>query len=109
MTRMVEGEKAHDETRRAEAALRAMVSNHGLLDGVQIALALGKVIDRDDFLALDLAHELDAAVHGLITDPAFLQRAERDGAGAAIALGTALLRAAGALLKTQIVEHRVHG
>src|SRR4029078_9532443 len=67
-----------------------------------------EIIHRDDFLAVDLAHELNAAVHGLIADLALLQRAERDGAGTAIAFGAALLGAAGALLETQIVQHRIH-
>ena len=52
---VVEGEQRHDESRRAEAALRSMAAHHRLLNRVQPALQLREVVHDDHILAVDLA------------------------------------------------------
>ena len=52
--RLVQGEQAHDDPRRAEAALGAVVLDHGGLDGVQPAVRADQILDRDDVGAISL-------------------------------------------------------
>ena len=106
---VVEGEQRHHEARRAEAALGAMVPHHRGLNRVQAAFAFREIIDGDDLLAVDLAHELNAAVDGLVANLIAVERAQRHRAGAAITLGTAFLGAGGAFPEPQVVEQRVAG
>ena len=47
----LQGEQRHHKARRAEAALRAVAIDHGLLDAVQLALVL-EVFDADELLAV---------------------------------------------------------
>ena len=42
---MIGGEQAHDDTRRAETALRAVQVDHGLLHRVE-RVAVGEILDR---------------------------------------------------------------
>ena len=53
---MIEGEQAHHDARRAEAALRAVLLDHRRLDRMQPA-AVGKVLDGDDLGAVRLAEQ----------------------------------------------------
>ena len=62
---MVGREQAHHDARRAEAALRAVMIDHRLLDRVQ-RLAVGEILDRDEFRAVELAEEQDAGVDRLV-------------------------------------------
>ena len=54
----------------------------------------GKVVDGDELLAVDLAHQQDAGIDGLIDEPAVSQRAQRHGAGATVSFVAAFLGAA---------------
>ena len=102
---MEEGEERHDEARRAEAALRAVGLDQRLLDGVEIAVAVRQVLDGDQLLAVERRHELDAGIDRAIAEPVAVELAEHHRAGAAIALGAALLGAAAPLDPAQILEH----
>jgi len=103
---MVEREEAHHDAGRAEAALRAVMGHHRLLDGVQFP-AFGQIVDGDDVLAVALAKELDACIDRLVDENAVPDPARGHGAGAAIALVAALLRSLRAFAQTQIVEQRL--
>src|SRR5579863_2582181 len=67
--RLVERKEAHHDARRAEAALRAMQVDHRLLDRMEV-FAFGKVLDSDDFGAVDLAKQHDAGVDRLVVHAA---------------------------------------
>src|SRR6185369_17489051 len=56
----------HDEARRAEAALRSMAIDHGLLHRVQPIASL-ESLDGDDLLPLERADAQDAGIHRLVT------------------------------------------
>ncbi len=101
---LVKREQRHDEARRAEAALRAVVLDHRELHGMQRAVLLGEVLDRHHLAAVHLSEQHDAGVDRLVHQLAVAHTAERDRAGAAIALATALLGAGGALALAQIIE-----
>ena len=102
---MIEREQGHHEAGRAEAALRAVTLDHGLLHGVQGAVGPAQVLDRDQLLAVELRHEQDAGVDRAIADAIALELAQHHGTGAAIALGAAFLGAAAALHLAQPVQH----
>ncbi len=99
---MIEREQRHDEAGRAEAALRAVALDHGLLHRVQAAI--GEVINDDHVGAVGLTGEQDAGIDRRIGDAAIDAAAQHHRAGAAIALGAALLGAERALMQAQIVE-----
>ena len=65
---------------------------------------IGEIIDGHDFLAVDLAEQQDAGIDRLIDELAVLERAQRHGAGAAVAFAAAFLGAARAFIEPQIVE-----
>ena len=65
---LVHAEQAHDEARRAEAALAAVALHHGLLRGVQRAVGGGDVFDRPHGHAVHRMGQADAAVDGLVLD-----------------------------------------
>src|SRR5581483_2137839 len=97
-------EHRHDEARRAEAALGAVVLDHGLLHGVRAAEAL----DGHELAARDHGHERDARVDRAEARPALrVTLDEVDRAGAAVALGAALLRAREAARAEPVGERRV--
>ena len=102
---VVEREQAHDDSRRAEAALRAVEIDHRLLDRVQ-RVAVGEILDRQHFRAVDLPQQQNAGVDGLISERAVAQARQHNGAGAAIALGAAFLRSLRPRLLAQPVEQR---
>ena len=102
--RLIEGEQAHDEAGRAEAALRGVALDHRGLHRMELALRADKVLDRDDLGAVDLAEELDAGVDRLVDQPAVAEPADGDRAGAAVALAAALLGALRPLRLAEIVE-----
>src|SRR5690606_18073318 len=88
---MVQREQGHHEARRAEAALRAVALDHGLLYGMERAVGAAQVLDRDQLPAVALRHEQDAGVDRAVADPLAVELAEHHGAGAAVALGAAFL------------------
>ena len=100
--RVIKPEQRHDEARRAEAALRAVGLDHGLLHRVQATI--GEVINGDHLGTVGLAGEQDAGIDRRIGDAAIDAAAQHHRAGAAIALGAAFLGAERALLQAQIVE-----
>ena len=71
--------------------------------------AISEIIDGDQLLAVQLAHQHDAGIDGLIDDAAVAQRSKCHGAGAAVAFITAFLGAARFLLETEIVEYSARG
>ena len=85
-------EQAHHDAGRAEAALRAVLARHRLLDRMQYA-AFGKIFDRDQFAAFQLAEQRDAGIDRLIDQAAVALARHDDGAGAAIALRAAFFGA----------------
>ena len=97
-------EQRHHETGCAETALRGVMLDHRLLDRVEIAVAL-EVLDRDQGLAVEHAHELNAAVDRPIPQPAVLEVPDNGGARAAIAFGASLLGAGQPLRLAQITKH----
>ena len=98
----------HHEARRAEAALRSMRVDDGLLAGMQFARRALKALDRDDRLAVQHRQKLDAGVHRPVAHCIAVELADRNRAGAAIALGAAFFRPGEALPVTQVIEQR-HG
>ena len=100
---MIQGEQAHHDAGRAEAALRAVTGDHRLLHGME-TFGARKILDRDHLGAVELTEEEDAGVHRFIGEPVSSQPPEHHGAGAAIAFGAAFLRADAALAEAQIVE-----
>ena len=103
--RMIGGEQAHHDARRAEAALRAVQVDHRLLDRME-RVALGEILDGDEFDAVELAKQQDAGVDRLVAQPPALQARQDNRAGAAVAFAAALLRSLGERLLAQPVEHR---
>jgi len=97
-------EQAHDDTRRAKAALRAVAIDHRLLDGVQRAIWLAQVFHGIEGAAVEGGQELDAGVDGLEGETAFaIEFADDDGAGAAVAFRAAFLGAAGTQILAQVL------
>jgi len=102
---MKQGEQRHHETGRAEAALRTVKVDHGLLDRMQAAL-MHEIFDADEVGAIGLAGQHDAGVDRGIDEATADAASQHDRAGPAIPLGTTLLRSGGAFMETKIVEKR---
>ena len=68
LRRLVQRVEAHDDARRAEAALRAVLLQHRRLHRVQPTVGGAQVLDRDHLGAVGLAGEQDARVDRLIDD-----------------------------------------
>ena len=79
------------------------------LDRVEGTVGALEVLDRDELLAVEHRHELDAAVDGPVAHDAALELAQHHRTGAAIALGATLLGAGAALDLAQVAEHREVG
>jgi hypothetical protein len=77
--------------------------HHGLLNRVQ-PLVLNKIFHGHQFSAVDHTQELNAAVHRLISQLAINDPAKRDGAGTAVTLAAAFLRAGFLSAEPQIVK-----
>jgi hypothetical protein len=90
---VVEGRQGHHEARRAEAALRAVVLDHRLLDRVERAVRALEVLDGQELAAVQRRHEADAGIDRAVAQPAVFGLGDDDAARPAIALGTALLGA----------------
>ncbi len=103
-----QGEKRHDEARRAEAALRTVTIDHGLLRRMQSAVRARQVLDGQQLLAVEGGEKLNAGIDGAIGEALARDLAKHHGAGAAIAFGAALLGAGPTLRLAQVVQHR-HG
>jgi hypothetical protein len=94
------------EARGAEAALRAVVIDHRLLDGVERAVGGSEPFDRAQRLAVELGQEEDAGVERAGAAGGVGQQ---DRAGAAVAFVAALLGAGEAAILAQPVERRAGG
>ena len=90
--------RAHHEPRGAEAALDAPAVGQGLLDRVQAPVGRGQALDGGDARSVGAGRGHQARQHG----PAV----EVDGAGAALALGAALLGAGQPEVESQPVQQR---
>ena len=108
LIRLVEGIERHDETGRAETALGAMGIDYGLLHGMQPAILAGHPFHRHHRFAIQLRHQHQAPVGRFENGFAVLLRPNGDGAGAAIALGAALLGALETAHLAQVIKH-CHG
>ena len=85
-------EHRHDEAGRAVAALRAVVLDHGALDGVQRAVRRRDALDRDQFPVREHRQQGDATVDGAPGRAAGgVGVEERHGAGPAVAFVAAAL------------------
>jgi hypothetical protein len=102
---LVEREQRHHEARRAEAALGAVALDQRPLDRMRRAVRAAEVFDREQLATVQLADEANAGVDRPVADTAVAQAADRDCAGAAIALIAALLGAGPPLDQAQPVEH----
>ncbi|EYD74259.1 hypothetical protein Rumeso_04123 [Rubellimicrobium mesophilum DSM 19309] len=102
-----EAVERHDDAGRAEAALAAVVGDHGPLDGVQPALGRAQVLDGDDVAGVAGGEEADAGIDRLVAERASVEPSDQDRAGAAVALGAALLGAGEAPVQAQEVEQGV--
>ena len=100
----VGGVHGHDEARRAEAALRRVFVDHGLLDRMQPPVRCLEVFDRQHRLAFQHADELHARVDSAVADFTVRRLADDHRTGPAIALGTALLGSSEALFFAQIFQ-----
>ena len=98
----------HDETRRAEAALAAVMIDHGLLDRVQLALP-GQMFDGHDMTTVTGGEEADAGIHRLIAQDAPMQPPGQHRAGPAVTLGAAFLGAGQVARQAQEIQQRVVG
>jgi hypothetical protein len=67
--------------------------DHRFLHRVQFATGRTQILDREERLAVERRHELDADIDRLQFDVVAVQLAHDDGARTAIALGAAFLRA----------------
>jgi hypothetical protein len=65
-----------------------------------------KILDGDEFRAVDLAQQQDAGIDRLVMHAPVPQASERHGAGAAITLGAAFLGAEMPLIEPQVVKKR---
>ncbi len=106
--RLVKREQRHDETRRAEAALRAVLLDHGLLHRVQPGAAPVETLHGNQLLAVQRRQELDAGIHGfereLVASAA--KFGEHHGARAAIAFRATLFRSRPTQVLAQELQHR---
>ena len=102
---MVVREQAHHDAGRAEAALRTVEIDHRLLHGVQ-RLALGEVLDGEQFGAVDLPEQQNAGIDRLVGELAAPKMRKHHRAGAAVALAAALLGPRRARLLAQPIEQR---
>ncbi len=105
LARLVQCEERHDEARRAEAALRAMAVDEGLLDRMQRSFRAFQAFDGDELLAVERGHELDARVDRAKAHAVAIEFGEDHGARAAIALGAAFLGAGPTKVLAEEVEH----
>jgi hypothetical protein len=105
---LVHAEQAHHEAGGAEAALRPVAPDHGLLRRVQAAVGAGEVFDGPQRQAVDRVGQADAAVDRAVLQPVGRGLAQHDGAGAAVAFTAALLGAgAGQVLAQQVEQGAV--
>src|SRR5690606_20044915 len=96
----------HHETRSAEAALRAVEINHGLLDGVQFAVVSTQMLDRHHMAAIERAETSDARIDAFVDQFAVEKPSDQHRAGAAIPFGAALLGTAQRPPQAQEIQER---
>ncbi len=101
---MIGGKQAHDDARGTEAALRAVQIDHRLLHRVE-RVALGEILDGNEFDAIKLAEQQNAGVDRFVPQSPAFQTRQDDGARAAIAFAAPLLRPFRKRLLPQPVKH----
>jgi hypothetical protein len=102
---MEQREQRHDESRGAEAALRAMKVDQRLLNRMQAAVTR-KILDSDEVRAVGLASQHDAGVDGAIDEATANMATEHDRAGPTIPLGAAFFGSGRAFMQTKIIQKR---
>ena len=103
--RLVEREHRHHEARRAEAALRTVLSTIACCTGCS-RTPVRKAFDRDEFLAVERGQELDTGIDRLREHPAVaIEFGHYDRAGTAVAFGAAFFRAGAAQVFAQELQH----
>ena len=73
---MVGDEQAHDDARGAETALRAVQVDHRLLHRME-RVAVGEILDGDEFDAVELAEQQNAGVDRLVAQPPARDHAQK--------------------------------
>ena len=101
---LLERIQRHHDPRRAEPALARIRLDHRFLERVEPAI-LRQPLDCDQRLAGELRHRHQAAIDRLVAHARAVRDAEHHRAGAAIALGAALLGAGESPFGPQPVEH----
>ena len=99
-------EHRHHEAGRAEAALGGMGIDQHLLHGMKRAVRCRQAFNREERAIVDLRQHHQAGIHRLVSHGTIALPAKDDGAGAAIALGTAFLGAGEMRAGTQPIKHR---
>ena len=106
--RLVQREQRHDESGRAEPALRRVFPYQGRLYRVQVARGRRETLDGNEFLAVECRQELDTGIdgaqHQVIAVPADL--GDDDGARTAVAFGATFLRALAPQVFAQELQDR---
>jgi hypothetical protein len=99
--------QAHDDARRAEAALAAVAVHHGLLHRVQRTVGLFQAFNGLDRFAVQRGQQLQATVDGKIVHArtGCIELPDKNHAGAAVALGTALFGPTAPQLFAQVVQN----
>ena len=106
---VVHAEQAHDETRRAKTALRAVRLHHRFLRRVQRAISTRNIFNGEQRHAVNRMRQPDAAVDGAKPDGAVVFLAQHDGAGATVAFAAAFLGAGAAQVFAQQVKQCAAG
>ena len=102
---MEQREQRHNESRGAEAALRAVKVDQRLLNRMQAAVTR-KILDGDEVCAVSLASKHDAGVDGAIDEAIANTATEHDRAGPTIPLGAAFLGSGRAFMHTKVIQKR---
>ena len=103
---LVKREERHDETRRTEAALRAVALHQRPLHRVQSA-AIGRfeALDGEEGLAVQSREKPDAGIDRPILDFVSCKLGQNDRTRAAVTLGATFLRATAAQVIAQVLQH----
>src|SRR5579862_3923363 len=82
---LLEGGHRHHDTRRAEAALSAVVFQERLLHWMQFAVLIGQSLDREYSSAIKLRKQQQAGIDRMIHGPSVFHAGNNDRASAAVA------------------------
>ena len=97
----------HHEARRTEAALGAVVVNHGLLGWVKGVRR--QVLNRQHLFPIHHAQQQDARVGCCVLEAVVVQLSDQHGTSPAVAFGTAFFGPGQACLVSEIIQQRETG